>query len=343
MPILTSLPPYPSAEQVMQLTRVLCLDAGISITGDLLADTAPGVAITAASQVGFVVTITTSQAHGLNFGQVVNILNVGVAGYNGLQTVQTVPALNMFTYVLSVAGLAASSGGSASLDPSQGFILLQSAYEYVQAKLASQGFDTPRKEITLANITPMPAAVRDVNTRAFINYVLYFDGQNNLTPAFNGTPVLPSDLISPMFLQERIHGIQNAPFYPMFDARDGLPLAPQQGYMRNWDWVDDSLYLPGATQTLDIWMKYNAFFPPIQMPTDPIKIFQGGNAVAYTLANRFSAPRMGDVGGHFTAERDEEIRQIVQRFTHKNLRKDSRRGPYGGGHASGYNGGHGWF
>lgn len=337
MPIPIALPPYPTAEAVLQLARTICLDAGISITGDLLADNAPGVTVGAATQAGFVVTITTNQAHNLNIGQVVNVQNVGVAGYNGLQTIQTIPALNQFTYTLVVNGLGASSGGSVSLSPSQGFILLNSAYQYVTDKIANLGYETPIAEAVLSNLTAMPAAVRDPSLRVYVGYDVYFDGLTNNTPANNGTPVLPPDMLLPLVVQERQSGV-HATFRPMGMANDGLSLRQQQAFQYEWDWRNDRLYMIGATQTLDLWTRYQAFFPDVSAPTDQIKIFHGGNAVAYTIANRFSNPRGGDVGGHYVAEREEEIRQIVTRSAHKNQRKQQRRGPYGGGHASGWNG-----
>ena len=336
MPIPILLPPYPTAEQVLQLARTICLDAGISITGDLLADNAPGVIIAAATQAGFIVTITTNQAHNFSIGQVVNVQNVGVAGYNGQQTVQTIPALNQFTYTLAVNGLAASLGGSVAIAPSQGFILLNSAYRYVSDKIANQGYETPISEAVLSNLTPMPAAVRDPSLRVYVGYDVYFDGQNNNTPAQNGTPVLPSDMLLPLVVKERQSGV-HATFRNMGMANDGMSLRQQWAYQQEWDWRGDRLYMPGATQTLDLWTRYQAFFPDVTQPTDQIRIFHGGNAVAYTLANRFSNPRGGDVGGHYVAERDEEIKQIVTRYAHKNMRKQQRRQPYGGGHASGWN------
>lgn len=336
MPIPISLPPYPSAEAVLQLTRTICLDAGISITGDLLADNAPGVIIAAVTQAGFIVTITTNQAHNFNIGQVVNVQNVTVAGYNGLQTIQTIPALNQFTYTLAVNGLGASLGGSVSIAPSQGFILLNSAYQFVTDKIANMGYETPISEAVLLNLTAMPAAVRDPAVRVYVGYDVYFDGQTNLTPAHDGTPVLPSDMLLPLVVKERQSGV-HAGFRNMGMANDGLSLRQQWGYQCEWDWRGDRLYMPGATQTLDLWTRYQSFFPDVAAPTDQIRIFHGGGAIAYTMANRFSSPRGGDASGHYVAERDAEIQNIITRSAHKNMRKQSRRQPYGGGHASGWN------
>lgn len=76
------------------------------------------VAISTATENGFLVTITTTAAHGLVAGQNVVVAGVGIAGYNNGGTnpavfqVLTVPSTTTFTYILGVAGLASSSGGT---------------------------------------------------------------------------------------------------------------------------------------------------------------------------------------------------------------------------------------
>lgn len=67
-----------------------------------------------ATENGFLVTITTSVAHGLSAGQSVTISGVGVSGYNGTFPVVAAPTSTTFTYIAGVSGLAASGGGSAA-------------------------------------------------------------------------------------------------------------------------------------------------------------------------------------------------------------------------------------
>jgi len=341
-PVNTSQPPYSTAEQILQLARTILLDASISINGNLLGDTSPGVVITAISETAGVVTVQTQQAHGLAIGSLVTVLNVLPNGYNGQFQVASVPALNQFTYNNPTTGLAAGEGGSVSIAPSQAFVYLNSAYRYVQSKLANMGLETPIEEVILSGITPMPAAVQGPGARVYIGYDVYFDGQQNWSlnsnplPSPNFNAILPNDLKIPKVLKERVSGTSFT-FRPMGMANDGLSLRSQQPFFGEWDWRGLRLYLIGATQTLDLWMRYEAFFPALVFPTDSIRIEQAENAIAYTLANRFSAPRMGDVGGHFTAERDEEIKQIGIRYAQKNQRRSTRPQPYGGGHASGCN------
>ncbi len=67
-----------------------------------------------ATQNGYLVTITTSAAHGLSTGQSVTIAGVGVTGYNGTFAVVSVPSSTQFTYIAGAAGLASSGGGTAA-------------------------------------------------------------------------------------------------------------------------------------------------------------------------------------------------------------------------------------
>src|SRR5256714_7497081 len=67
-----------------------------------------------ATQNGFLVTITTTVAHGLSAGNSVTIAGVGVSAYNGTFPVVAVPSGTQFTYIAGASGLAASGGGTAA-------------------------------------------------------------------------------------------------------------------------------------------------------------------------------------------------------------------------------------
>jgi hypothetical protein len=65
-----------------------------------------------ATEAGNTVTITTTAAHNLSVGDLVEIAGVGVAGYNGAFTVTSIPTPTTFTYTDQTAGLANSGGGT---------------------------------------------------------------------------------------------------------------------------------------------------------------------------------------------------------------------------------------
>ena len=67
-----------------------------------------------ATENGFLVTITTTAAHGLNAGDSVTIAGVGTSAYNGTFPVVSIPSTTQFTYIAGVSGLPASGGGTAA-------------------------------------------------------------------------------------------------------------------------------------------------------------------------------------------------------------------------------------
>ncbi|HXL23030.1 MAG TPA: hypothetical protein VOA78_11230 [Candidatus Dormibacteraeota bacterium] len=69
---------------------------------------------TGATENGFLVTITTTAAHGLSTGQSVTISGVGVSGYNGTFPIVAAPSTTTFTYIAGASGLAASGAGTAA-------------------------------------------------------------------------------------------------------------------------------------------------------------------------------------------------------------------------------------
>lgn len=71
-------------------------------------------AIVSATESGNTVTITTSAPDGYVVSQPVVVSGVGVAGYNGNFVITAVPSATTFQYTDTVAGLGASSGGTAS-------------------------------------------------------------------------------------------------------------------------------------------------------------------------------------------------------------------------------------
>jgi len=78
-----------------------------------------GSASTGASESNTTVTVTTgSTPHNYVAGQTVTIANVGLAGYNGLFQIVSVPTPTSFTYT-AASGLTASGGGTASTGASE--------------------------------------------------------------------------------------------------------------------------------------------------------------------------------------------------------------------------------
>jgi len=88
-----------------------------------------------ATENGFLVTITTTSAHGLSAGQSVTISGVGVSGYNGTFPVVSAPTSTTFTYIAGASGLAASGGGTAA--SATATIQTASAHGFVTGQLVT--------------------------------------------------------------------------------------------------------------------------------------------------------------------------------------------------------------
>jgi hypothetical protein len=69
---------------------------------------------TGATENGFLVTITTTAAHGLAVGQFATIAGVAVTTYNGTFPVVAILSTTQFTYIAGASGLAASGGGTSA-------------------------------------------------------------------------------------------------------------------------------------------------------------------------------------------------------------------------------------
>nr|MDP9147873.1 hypothetical protein [Acidobacteriota bacterium] len=88
-----------------------------------------------ATQNGFLVTITTTAAHGLAAGQSTTISGVGIAAYNGTFAVIGTPSSTQFTYVAGAAGLAGSGGGTSA--PATVTIQTTAAHGFVVQQLVN--------------------------------------------------------------------------------------------------------------------------------------------------------------------------------------------------------------
>ncbi len=89
------------------------VDQGTALANDSL--------ISAATEAGSTVTITTVGAHGFTPGETVVISGVGVGGYNGTFLITATPTVNTFTYTDPTTGLGASSNGTANV----GIVILE--------------------------------------------------------------------------------------------------------------------------------------------------------------------------------------------------------------------------
>lgn len=70
--------------------------------------------ITSVTESGSTVTLTTSANHQFTVGQMLQVQNVPISGYNGIFVIASIPSSTTLTYTNTVSGLASSSGGTTS-------------------------------------------------------------------------------------------------------------------------------------------------------------------------------------------------------------------------------------
>jgi hypothetical protein len=246
MPVVAT-SPYPTAEEVLQATRVKINDAAISIDGDILADTQPFV-----------------------------------------------------------------------------FPMLEERYEYFQDRLIQAGVNTYSKYGTI-NAVPV-IAVADPATQIQIDYVGCFDGLHN-----TDQPVIPVDLLEPLEFWERqnVAGENTNPWREMKQASDSISTRAQTSTFGIWDWEDDTLFLPGATQVNDLKLKYLAYAPQITGPDSVLLMARCKPAMASLMAEAVCKARGGlESAAAFKTDAEAAIQAIIARTAEKEQYASFVRRPF---------------
>lgn len=165
------------------------------------------------------------------------------------------------------------------------------AWRRMQELLVNFGVTWFKPETIFSGVTPVEDL--DPGSQCYISWANYFDGENMLAD-----PVLPQNMISPLILWERPTG--NGSYLPMDRLDNGLPGVPKNPLNKVWEWRNGSIYLPGATQTTDIRMRYAAFFPDFVAATieafsvQPIPIVRALNPLAWFICAEVAKSR-GDL------------------------------------------------
>ena len=105
---------------------------------------------------------------------------------------------------------------------------------------------------------------------------------------------------------------------------DGLPSRTQGAFFGQWEWREDRIVLNGATQTLDLRIRYEAGFIPLTAAADLtqaiIKIRGGKRAVAFAIAEYYAAARGAPQAAWAEKKKTEKLDELVNR----QVRKDQR-------------------
>lgn len=203
------------------------------------------------------------------------------------------------------------------------FPLLNDAADYVQKELMNRGMNTFVKETILASVLPIAVSPADPGAQVNISDSGYFDGVAN-----HASPVVPFDLIVPQFLWERQTGTQEL-WVPMQQVLDGLPAVVQNARLGIWEWREDAIFMPGATQSEDVRLRYESETLSFQTTTDVILIRGINSAFANRLAYKFLLSRGSPIAATFSAEADKCILQLATAYSRQKQRVPAVRRRYG--------------
>ncbi len=229
------------------------------------------------------------------------------------------------------------------------------AWRNLQDSLCDEGSKKFVETVVIRDIPPTTSY--DPAVQNSISWFQNFDGNNYAT-----TPVLPDDLVTPLWMSERQAGTENPfPGPDMPNMRlylDGLPMTSQK-YCFNgcWEWRGEVIYYPGATQSVDFLIRYRKNVPDIvdvgntRWFNQPVPLVRCQNPLSWWLvfevatfaSGRPDAPRnIIAMAATAEAKAKEATKLYVNRDVMLDERTEARRLPYGGGsRGQGYD--NGWY
>ena len=156
----------------------------------------------------------------------------------------------------------------------------------------------------------------------------YFDGVQ-IWPNF----LLPSDMIYPTQLWERATGTNDV-FTKMTAPSDGLQNGFQGPRLHQWEWRNNNLNFTGATQGVDIRMRYYSQLPQffsatMDFTSTYIPVLDCTDAVAYKTAVKY-ARMLGSPGlADLQAEANQQMFQLKNSNIRRMQRETIERIPFG--------------
>jgi hypothetical protein len=152
--------------------------------------------------------------------------------------------------------------------------------------------------------------------------VQYFDGAG-YNPVYN----LPQDMQIPLRVWERAAGV-NATFLPMLQARDGIPATGKGSYLKLWEWRGDQLCFAGASQNLDLRIRYTRILLDNIDVNTQVPLIRCAVALAYLTVEIFATSRGSLVLPAITQQGEDAIKQLINQTSRKKQRVNYRRQSY---------------
>ena len=207
-------------------------------------------------------------------------------------------------------------------------VMYNAAWRKFQAFLTQLGHSRFKQSVVLLGFPVL--ANPDPAMQVSLSWSGCFDGTS-----YYISPALPPDLILPLKIWERVSGMSMAfHHHPMEQALDGLPSCQvAQPFNGCFEWREDTIWMPGASQPLDFKIEYAAFLPDavttgtVSWNQQAVPVMRALSPLANYLAAEVAAPRADLDSGTFLQQAEDETRQIYNLEARQKQRTTtSRRG-----------------
>ena len=202
--------------------------------------------------------------------------------------------------------------------------LLNDSLEWFQNEVGNHGQDTFTKETILTPLTPTESPT-DPGMFVYVSDTGYVDTVNLIMgPQLQ----IPPDLLEILSLWERQTG-STENWVPMRRVLDGLPSNMPSSRFRIWDWHQDSIYMPGATQSNDIRMRYKGSLASFVSVNDTLYFRGATGAIAYKMVSTYLYSKNPEAAQAAGAEAVLRVGQITTRNSRSKQRVLTTRRSYG--------------
>jgi hypothetical protein len=153
--------------------------------------------------------------------------------------------------------------------------------------------------------------------------------QVNITDASAPPNQLPTDLLLPLKIWERMNGSSDD-FVEMVDLtrHGGLPSRIQDTTLSVWEWRADGLWFIGATQDTQIRLRYLRAYPDLVDASSPVLVRNAQEALAYATAALAGWARGSPLAEKWDDAASDAIEDLVISAVRREQQSARRRRPY---------------
>jgi hypothetical protein len=140
---------------------------------------------------------------------------------------------------------------------------------------------------------------------------------------------LPTDLLVPLKIWERAN-LSADEFVEMVDLSQhgGLPSRAQDVVLSVWEWRADGIYFLGATQDVQIRLRYAKAYPDFTDATSPVLVRNAQEAIAYATAALAGWARGSPLAQRWDDAASDAMEDLVIAAVRREQQSSRRRRPF---------------